>query len=80
MNYRDKYHPTQAGKRRVMLHAIVNFAADYHSGQRSRGYRLLCRSLSACRRYGMHRPLDYGMTDAARAIYDRLVKTYAEEM
>jgi hypothetical protein len=26
-----------------MMLALVHFANDYHSGQASRGYRLLCR-------------------------------------
>jgi hypothetical protein len=68
------------GNRRVLIHAVLNFASDYHSGQWSRGYRLLCRSFEAARRYGMHHPLDYGMTPKAQEVYNYLVRRYGDEV
>jgi hypothetical protein len=47
----------------IRLAAIYTFCVHYHSGQWSRGYRLLCRSGKAWERYSMIRPrVDYWET------------------
>lgn len=71
--------PDRANKR-VRLHALIHFANDYHSGQWSRGYRILSRAFRAAKRCGMHRPLDYGMVPAAQEIYDHLREDYGNEV
>lgn len=44
----------------IRIAAIYTFAAHYHSGQWSRGYRLLCRARRAwLRRAGIEPRLDY---------------------
>jgi hypothetical protein len=67
--------------------AIYTFAAHYHSGQGSRGYRLMCRAETAWRRHaGIGPRLEYWESvvelepDAlVSTIYRRLVADYARE-
>lgn len=40
------------------LIALAHVANDYHSGQWSRGYRLLCHTLRVLRLRGFERPID----------------------
>lgn len=52
------------------LVALVHFANDWHNGGGSRGYRLLCLALRACKRRGQHWVLDLPMLPHQQDIYD----------
>lgn len=54
-------------------HALIYFCADYHSGQWSRGYRILCRALRAI---GYPRPLDRALNEEGKEFYRELEKKY----
>jgi hypothetical protein len=62
--------------------ALAHFANDYHSGQWSRGYRLLCAVQRRVRRWGWSdwRPLDIPLSVGAEKIYRRLVARYADKV
>lgn len=40
------------------LYALYRLGADYHSGQWSQGYRIMCKAGERLRRLGILRPLD----------------------
>jgi hypothetical protein len=48
---------------RIMnLIAIAHYCNDYHSGQSSRGYKILCRAMKILRdEYGINRPIDFNI-------------------
>lgn len=64
------------------LVALAHFANEYHSGQWSRGYRLLCRTTRALARRGFSLvdSLDSPLTRHQRGIYDALVARHAERI
>lgn len=66
-------------KRTIILFV---FAMDYHSGQWSRGYRLLCRCQRRLRRYAIAHILNDATIHSARRtkLYRTLVKNYADVM
>lgn len=63
-----------------LTHAICHFAADYHSGQASRGYKLLCRAIRRANRQGCMRPLDVPMSETAYEIYAELEEKYTNKI
>mgnify|MGYP001605284705 FL=1 len=66
--------------RLLRAHTIACFAADWHSGAGSRGYRLLCCALRWLRRHRVPYPLGIPMSREQRAMYDDLVARYADKM
>ncbi len=60
--------------------AVCRFAADYHSGQFSRGYRLLCGCMRRLERAGILRPLDRAPGKHECEIYRMLVYRYRNEI
>jgi hypothetical protein len=59
------------------LVACYNVGADYHSGMFSKGYRLMCQSAIACRRWFDYDPtLDDEMTENQQRIYFQLAKRH----
>jgi hypothetical protein len=60
--------------------ALTHLAANYNNGQRSRGYRLLCRLLHRCQRHGIIRPLDKKLSGQRAKLYKELEKKYAEKL
>ena len=63
-----------------LTHALCRFASDYHSGQNSRGYRLLNRAIRRANRQGCLRPLDVPMNETACEIYAELEEKYSEKV
>ncbi|HEY3376380.1 MAG TPA: hypothetical protein VGL77_02705 [Armatimonadota bacterium] len=61
--------------KRAVLNAIYQLAMDYHSGQSSRGYRLLCR----CQRYAARRELTL-RPNRQSTLYRVLVQTYLDKL
>ena len=62
--------------------ALCWFGNDWHSGQCSRGYKLLCMAMRRAKRQGCNRPLDISIgenLDAAR-LYDYLVAAYSHKI
>lgn len=60
-----------------LIAAIYLFCADYHSGQWSRGYRILSRIETR------YRPRNLDLLreeETVKCIYDQLVKNYADKM
>jgi hypothetical protein len=61
-------------------HALLHFCAEYHSGQWSRGYRILCAVKRRMRRWGWQewerQALDIPLSVEGKRIYNRLVKRY----
>jgi hypothetical protein len=55
---------------------LVHFLADYHSGQWSRGYRILSQLIERFSRQGI-RPLDIPLNAQQRQQYDLLVQRLA---
>ena len=67
------YHRDSEGLNPDLYDALYWFTADYHSGQWSRGYRLLCR----VSRVFKPSPLASGPDgEEAQMIYDHLVGEY----
>lgn len=71
----------------VKIAAVYTFAAHYHSGQFSRGYRLLCRAGVAWeRRAGIEPRLGYWETLIAAGdnpvaeLYEKLAERYGGEV
>jgi hypothetical protein len=62
----------------IKLATIYQFCADYHSGQWSRGYRLLCIIGKKLRKRGIARPIDQVRCDAN--LYNRLYLNYADKL
>lgn len=58
-------------------HALIHFCADYHSGQWSRGYRILCRAL---RLIGDRRSLDRALNDEGRGFYWALEQKFIDRV
>lgn len=54
------------------LLVIAALANDYHSGQRSKGYKILCRAIRLLARKGISRPLDMKLNDAQMRMYNSL--------
>ena len=66
-------------------YVIYRFASDYHSGQWSRGYRLLSRCQKALRRYLPTSPINRWLTmqrwgQNHQRLYNRLVERYDEKL
>ena len=59
-----------------LTHALTHFANDWHSGQGSKGYKLLNYAIRRANRQGTLRPLDVPMNDDAQAVYDTLAIRY----
>lgn len=66
----------QLGRRIVLMRV----AADYHSGQWSRGYRLLSRCQRFFRHIGYHDPLSVPLTAWQKTLYRELVTKYADKL
>ena len=62
------------------LLAIAHFAALFHSGQSSRGYRLLSMASRSLRRRGIDRPLDTPMSVKVEKIFLSLIDTYSQKV
>lgn len=63
------------------LIALRVFAADYHSGQWSHGYRLLSLTYLALRRRGIERIDDMTWQHArSSTLYQYLARAYAEKV
>ena len=62
----------------LKLVTLTRFCSDYHSGQWSRGYRLLCACLRKCQRIGIPRPLDTSVI--SREFYQYLTNEYTDRM
>jgi hypothetical protein len=67
------------------LYAIAHFANDYHSGQWSRGYRLLCMAHKLLIRKGLSSSLSnksfiYSGKHPSSKIYETLVKNHSEKI
>jgi hypothetical protein len=60
-----------------MIRAIYQLANEYHSGQWSRGYRLLCRVQQYARRHGIDLDRE---TRASQKLYRQLAKRYATQL
>lgn len=60
--------------------ALTLFCADYHSGQSSRGYRIMGRCLRRMRRWGYLAPLDHAMSAPVQRRYRHLVARYRQEV
>ena len=62
--------------------ALCWFGNDWHSGQTSRGYKILCQALRRAKRQGCDKPLDipYSDSDEAIKIYDYLVAAYSDKV
>jgi hypothetical protein len=58
------------------LLALYRFAAQWHSGQDSQGYRILCRAGRRLRARGITDPFRVPMSHRARGIYGLLVRRY----
>ena len=67
-------HPQKG--RLILIHALCHFCNDYHSGQWSRGYRILCRSLDWLKTHGLDRPIDIPLRPIGQRIYQQLVNKY----
>ena len=61
--------------RRMVL--IARLCAEYHSGQWSRGYRLLCRVLAWFRRRGVVDVLEWPLLKGEARFYRKMVDRYA---
>ena len=81
---------TAMEKRFFFTIALIYFCNSYHSGQWSRGYRLLCRAKNALKRYDksefsivsnrvLETPIEI-MAEPIRRYYAELIKNYADEM
>ena len=62
------------------LLALAHFCNDYHSGQNSRGYKLLCKTLRLLRKRGISRPIDIPLTGESARIYRLLELNQTERM
>jgi hypothetical protein len=60
-----------------LIVAMYHLASDWHSGQWSRGYRLLCWVYNYARKHGIdvHR-----QTRASRRLYRHLAERYADKL
>jgi hypothetical protein len=58
------------------LIALYRFAAQWHSGQHSQGYRILCLAGKRLRKRGITDPFRVPMSHRARGIYGLLVRRY----
>jgi hypothetical protein len=90
INTRDRdvqQYKAQRPNKAVRLAALYTFCSDYHSGQWSRGYRLLCRTAKAWKRHaGIDTRLEYWQcmvrmhdNPIARE-YFRLVEAHGEDV
>ncbi len=61
----------------TLIRALYHLASDWHSGQWSRGYRLLCRTYNYARKHGID---VQRMTRAARRLYRLLEARYAHKL
>lgn len=61
--------------REYYVNAIYQLALDYHSGQASRGYRLLCR----CQRYARWRGIEL-QPNRRSELYKYLAAKYADRL
>ena len=59
--------------------ALYAFCADYHSGQWSRGYRLLCRLGKRLKLSPLWEGYE-SLEEDEREIYDELVEKYADSV
>jgi hypothetical protein len=66
--------------RLIRMHTICHFANDWHSGQWSRGYRLLCRTQRWLARHRVTRPLDARMSKQQKALYAHLLANYGDKI
>lgn len=62
------------------LLALVHVTHDWHSGQWSRGYRLLCLSQRALARRSYNRPLDLTLGSRTREVYRHLAAYYGRAL
>ena len=60
-----------------LVRAVYHLAADWHSGQWPRGYRLLCHAYNYALRHGID--LDR-QTRASRKLYRQLERRYAHNL
>lgn len=68
-------------RRRVLTAlAVCHVANDYHSGQWSRGYRLLCACLRFLARHGCENPIDMTLPAAQQTLYRRLASRYGDTL
>lgn len=60
-----------------LIRALYRLSSDWHSGQWSRGYRLLCRVYNYAQRHGVdvHRS-----TRASQRLYRQLESRYADKL
>lgn len=61
--------------RENLIEALYYFCSDYHSGQWSRGYRILCRVSRIFKP-----PLSNSMSEEAEPIYHLLVERYGDKV
>ena len=62
----------------VVLYAVC---ADYHSGQASRGYRLLCAAGRYLQRHwGIDRPLEFRVRPQTSGLYREIVNAYGDKL
>lgn len=60
-----------------LTRVLYHLAADYHSGQSSRGYRLACRCLRKLNRRGYW---SGAMNAEERRLYDELAARYGDKL
>lgn len=67
-------------RRQNLLMAIAHLGNDWHSGQFSRGYRLMGLAVRSLQHAGLRRPLDAKMLPAQKRIYNLLAKKYGNSL
>ncbi len=61
------------------LVGLYHYCAEWHDGQWSREYRLMCLADTYHHRwFGFHLSLDVGMTEPQHTVYSGLVEKYQE--
>lgn len=63
------------------LIALVYLAADYHSGQFSKGYKLGCQAHAyALREFGVNISLNIGLSPQQQKLYFKLAEKYQNRL
>lgn len=58
------------------LRGIYWYCADYHDGQWSREYRIMCRIGGRLKARQIHDPMQFPLSEHGVRIYERLVAKY----
>lgn len=69
-------YPYLSRDRFNLLMAIAHVGNDYHSGQWSRGYRLMCRATRRLQKAGLMRPLDCKLNAEQSPLYELISTKY----